>query len=359
MGAHAGVRCAALVVTLLGALAEAEPARAQGAAEPGAAQAAAVFEEAKQAFDRKQYDVACLKFLQSYELDRTKVGVLYALAECYAEAGKIASAIARYREYAQAAGVLPPAALAKHLDRIEHAKSQQSALAPEVPEVTIVVRGAGAAGARVTLDGNELQEASLKSPQALDPGEHRVVVTPREGAAIERVFRVKRGEKKPLELEVGTKAVAAPSSEAQTSLAGSGSKGPTSGSAPSDGISARRVGAYAAFGVGAAGLIAMGITGGIVLANKGAVHDGCPADLGDDNGGCATQDDADRGNLMYSLSVVSTVSLGVAIAGGALGTVLLVTEPKKAERAGTPRWVALAPISISERGVIVGAVGAW
>lgn len=342
MGAHAGIRGAALAVTLLGSIAEPASARAQTPGAPPAAQALEVFEKAQQAIERKQYDVACPGFLKSYTLDRTKPGALHALADCYADQGKIASAVARYQEYVQAARALPPGVQVKHRAHIERATAQLAALEPEVPKVSIVVSGPGAPGARVVLDGSELQGASLEASQSLDPGEHRVKVTSSEGVTVERVFTVERAEKKSVDIEIEAKPSAVLPDPAQ-----------------SDGISGQRIGAIAAFGVGAAGLLVMGITGGIVLGNKSAVHEACSKDLGDGRRGCTTQDDADRANTMYTLGLVSNVSLGVGIAGVALGAVLLATEPKKAERAGTPSLIAVGPIRVGHEGVLIGAAGVW
>lgn len=342
MGAHSGIRGAVLAVTILGSIAGPTSARAQTSGAPPAAKGAEVFEKALRAYERKEYDVACPEFLRSYNLDRTKIGPLYILAECYADQGKVASAVARYKEFAQAARALPPDAQGKYRPRIEHATEQLAALAPEVPQVSIVVSGSGAPGARVVLDGSELQGASLEASQSLDPGEHRVKVTSSEGLTVERVFTVDRGEKKSVDIEIEAKPSAVSPDPAQ-----------------SDGISGRRIGAIAAFGVGAAGLLVMGITGGVVLGNKSAVHEACPKDLGDGRRGCTTQDGADRANTMYTLGMVSTVSLGVGIAGAALGVVLLATEPKKTERTGTPSLTAVGPMSVGQEGVLIGATGVW
>jgi hypothetical protein len=343
------------MAAVIGLIALPASAGAQGAS--GATQAVALFEEARQALERKQYHIACPAFLRSYELDPAKVGVLYALAECYAEAGKIASAVARYQEYEQAASALPPAAREKHLPRLERAKAQQAALAPSVPKVALLMSGPGASGARVVLDGNELQGVSPKAPHRIDPGEHRVTVTSLEGVRVERVFTVRQGEKASIKLEITAKPPAAsvPAPRPPPSSAAGPKPKPALGSE----MSGRRIAAYSAFGIGAAGVIVMGITGGVVLANQSAVHDTCPADLGDGRGGCKTQDDADRANQMHTLGMVSTISMVAGLVGGVVGLSLLLTEPKKVERAGAPRWVALGPVSIHRNGVVVGAVAGW
>src|SRR5690348_9150676 len=84
MGARARRWSAAVwIAAALGCLATSSPARAQGSPERATELAAAKFEEAREALEKKRYDDACPLFLQSYTFDRTKVGVLHALAECY------------------------------------------------------------------------------------------------------------------------------------------------------------------------------------------------------------------------------------------------------------------------------------
>lgn len=335
MRTGAGVGAASLVVALLAGTSG--PARAEGGASPGDAE----FEGALRAYEQKRYDVACPGFLRSYELDRTKIGRIHALGECYAKAGKVASAVAYFRAYTKEASALPGDAKKEHLRRIERSEAHIAALAPDVPAVTILVRGAGAPKARVLLDDKELREASLKEPQPVDPGAHRVSVTSADGVTAERAFTIALGEKRSIEFEVQAKSAAASASPP-----------------PDSGMSGRRVGAITALGVGAAGLIVMGVTGGIVLGNKATVHATCRA-LDDDRGWCKTADDRDHANAMVTLGMVSTASLGVGIAAAALGTVLLLTEPERTQRAGAPRRVALGPVRIDREAVLIGASGAF
>jgi hypothetical protein len=315
------------------------PTRAEEGASPGDAE----FEDALRAFKQKKYDVACPGFLRSYELDPTKIGVLHALGECYAKAGKIASAVARYRAYLEAGSALPADAKERHRRRIQRSEEQIAALTADVPAVTILLRGPGAPKARVLLDDKELRGVSLKEPHPIDPGSHRVTVTSADGSTAERAFTIALGEKKSIELEVQAKGAAASVSPP-----------------PDDGMSGQRIGAFTALGIGAAGLIVMGITGGVVLGKKAAVDQGCPTELPGGVGGCTSTDAVNRANAMATLGMVSTASLGVGLAAAAVGTVLLLTEPKeKTKRAGAPRWVALGPTRIDREAVLIGAAGAF
>jgi hypothetical protein len=336
MGTRAAIGAASLVVTLLAG--SSGPARAQEEASPGDAE----FNEALRAYKQEQYDVACPRFLRSYELDPTQIGVLHALAECYAKAGKVASAVARFRAYSQAVAALPADAKPRHRQRIERSEAQIAALAPDVPAVTILVRGPGAPKARVLLDDKELREPSLREPQPVDPGAHRVSVTSADGVTAERAFTIALGEKTSIELEVQAKSAV-----------------PAASPRPDSGMSGRRVGAITALGVGAAGFIVMGITGGVVLGNKTTVHNTCPADASGARGVCRTEADLNHANAMFTLGTISTASLGVGVAATALGTVLLLTEPKRTKSAGGPSWVALGPMRIDREAVLIGATGAF
>src|SRR5262249_29179695 len=60
------------------------------------ARALELFEQAGKAMDAQRYDEACPKFAQAFALVPGKIGVMLALADCYAAAGKLASAWTAY-----------------------------------------------------------------------------------------------------------------------------------------------------------------------------------------------------------------------------------------------------------------------
>jgi hypothetical protein len=353
MALRARVRGVCLALPALISLAVAAPTWAQGAGGQGE-KAVELFTEAKQLMDKQQYDLACPKFLQSYELDPTKAGVLYALAECYVDAGKIASASTRYAEYVRAAAALPPDVRPKHDERVQRAKAQQATLAPHVPELTLVLAASMPAGTRVTLDGQEIPAASLGAPRPVDPGDHQVITRTPDGVETPHPVKIAKGEKKRLELEAGSSGGATGVSIGAPP--GSGDQPGASGG----GMSGMRIGAFAGFGLGAVGLVVGSITGGIVLGNKSAIQAACPTTLENGTTPCKTQADVDKAEGAQTLGTVSNIAFIVGAIGAGAGLTLFLLEPKKTSSAAAQRgWIAVGPTSLGPGGVMMGASGAW
>jgi hypothetical protein len=341
-----------LVVSIFISIAVPAPAFGQGAGGQSATQAVALFEEASRLFEEKKFDLACPKFLQSYELDPTKAGVLYALAECYTAAGKIASAVVRYGEYIRAVDGLPADARARHDERVQRAKAQQAALAPEVPEVTFVVPEGASSNTRVAVDGTALDAAAWRAPVRVDPGEHVVTVQSPGGPEKRQSFRIERGGKERVVLEVASPgpAGAAPSAVVV---------GPPAQASPDRGMSGWKVGAIAGFGVGAVGVVVGAITGGMVFGEKKPIGEVCSNTDSDSDIECKTDKDVTRVQDAKTLGAVSTVAVGVGLAGIAAGVLLLVLEPKKPAAGRAGAFIAVGPTSLGPEGVVLGAKGAW
>jgi hypothetical protein len=94
---------------------------------------------------------------------------------------------------------------------------------------------------------------------------------------------------------------------------------------------------YAAFGVGAAGVLVGGVTGAMTLSQAGDIKDACPNDE------CTPEHEGDVSSAR-TLGTVSTVAFVVGAVGLAAGTTLLVLElgrKKDPERAGAGAAVAI------------------
>jgi hypothetical protein len=156
-----------LVVALVCALGA--PAAAQ---PPAAPSADALFTSGKAAMDRGDLVAACHDLAESQRLDPA-AGTLLNLGECEARSGKLATALAHFRE--GRAG-LPVADF-----RIPFADERIAALSKRAPRLAVEVSGDRPAGARVTLDGVEVPPTSLGVPVPVDPGTH-VAVLAGEGA---------------------------------------------------------------------------------------------------------------------------------------------------------------------------------
>lgn len=79
-----------------------------------------------------------------------------------------------------------------------------------------------------------------------------------------------------------------------------------------------RIPAYAAFGVGGAGIVVGSIFGGLALANYNTVQEECP-------GTVCNPSLKETANTVTTQGWVSNIAFGVGIVGAAVGVVLLVT----------------------------------
>jgi hypothetical protein len=180
-----------LLVTLQSA-----PASAQNVAA-----ADALFKKGEEEMAKKNYREACPAFRESYKLDAAP-GALHALALCHAEAGEIASAVVRFDEYLRVVENLPPNQKMKHTDRAKEAKERRDLLAPEVPELTLVLPENVPPGTRVVQDSIELSAASIGIGLPIDPGEHWVSTQVPGGPVKEHRLTILKGERRRLELTI-------------------------------------------------------------------------------------------------------------------------------------------------------------
>src|SRR6266567_1808983 len=109
---------------------------AEGAAAQDVATAEALFNRGIADMDAGKFDTACPAIGESYRLD-PRPGTLFTVAECFAKAGKIASAVARYQDYIELFARLPPDQQAKQNGRDKVAAEKKAALTPQVPTLTI------------------------------------------------------------------------------------------------------------------------------------------------------------------------------------------------------------------------------
>lgn len=283
----------------------ASPAYAQDTAA-----AEALFKKGVSEMQAGHFDVACPAVAESQRLD-PRPGTLFTLAECEAKAGKIATALVHYDDYLHLVDTLPEAQKKRHAERVDIAKSQKKAIAPEVPTLTLTVPKGAPADLRVTRDGTEMASASLGVALPIDPGEHLIVTTVGAGPKQEQRITIEKREKKTLAVEwkLGE----------GVSGAGAGSADPGS-PAQNTGPSGHRIGMYVVGGVGIAGLVVGGVTGGLALGEKSTVDASCPNRVCNDAGTKALESGRTMG-------LVSTVGLAVGAAGVVGAVILWLTEP--------------------------------
>jgi hypothetical protein len=270
--------------------------------------AAAGKESAEAAFDRGladmeagRYETGCPALAESFRLD-PKPGALFTQATCEARWGKLATAVAHYEEFLQRVAALPPAERARHEGREEAARAQLAELSPRVPRLTLVLPPSAPRGTAVTLDGTPLDAARLGAEMPVDPGEHTITTRApgRPAHALKVVADAGRAARVVLTVPPEP-ATATP--------------------APS-----RRPLAYAAGGLGVAGLLVGAIAGSLAIGRRSVVDAHCTGRACDAEGKAA-------GDAGKTLAAVSTVGFVVGAAGIGVGVLLLVSEPKPANAA--------------------------
>ncbi|KYF91467.1 hypothetical protein BE17_44700 [Sorangium cellulosum] len=333
-------RRATTVCALILSLALLSPAavRAQSVDPQKALAAQALYEQASVEMDEKKYASACRKLEEVARLVPEGLGAKLTLGECYEALGKLASA---WSQYALVEAMAPKVG---QLERAERAAARAAALKPKLATLTIEVPEAVAStkGLAITRDGVPIGDAQWGAPLPVDAGGHEIVATaPARKPWTKQVEVVIDGAQvavavPPLELEAAAGA-AAPAPDA-------GSERPW-----------QRPAAFVAMGLGAAGLAAGAVLGGLAMAKNGDSNDAnhCDAqDRCDPTGISLRRDAVGLGNGSTAAFIVG----GVLAAGG---VVLLVTAPStgaSSERAGSrpalrATSVALLPGGVALRGV--------
>ena len=340
--------------------------------KPDSAQA--LFDTGVEQLEQKIYDKACPNIAESYRLD-PRPGTLFTLAECEAQRGRLATALARYDEYLVLYATLPADKKAKQGTRPQDARSQKALLGPELPQLTLVLPANTPLGLVLTQDGAVIGEAALRVPLAVDPGEH-IVTMQAPGGALKRVtVTIEKREKKTLKLELPEV------SERPTTIAppqkprnAPSVDGPPSSMLPSPsftttGPSVRRIGAFVAGGVGAAGVVVGAITGGLMLAKGNTASKNC-TEVPNDPGAaeCKNPDWTAAGDSAKTFGLVSSIGWSLGLAGIGTATVLFITEPSKPKAApargahpprSASRWISGGVLSAGPAGSTLGLRGVW
>jgi hypothetical protein len=185
------------------------------------------------------------------------------------------------------------------------AARERADLASRVPSIVISIRNAPAGELSLVLDGASVDSSGLGKPLELDPGEHHLQATRRDGSKVETRFLVAEGQRF-LAVEL---AFPEPSSPPPP---------PPPASPPAK--SPLRTAGYVATGIGLAGLLVGAASGVAALVRFSSIKDRC------DGNRCDPDDEAS----MSSVRTLASVSdVGFVIAAGGLGTggVLLWVVP--------------------------------
>lgn len=274
-------------------------------AEERREQAQKLFVKGNEALDKGDVVSGCALMRES--LERFAVpNSLFKVAQCNEGEGKLLAA----REHWERGLSL----LDAPDKRVPFVKQSLEAVTARIPRLRIIVP-VNQPAAEVSLNGTTLAADRLNALIEVDPGK-QVVVVKREGHEDNRVEVVlKEKERTEVTAALGPKR--------------SGGVGPVptvSNTAPPPPppppASGLRVGGFVALGVGVAGAIGAGVTGGLIVSHDGDVLDECRTRT------CSDKTSEDAKNSVRSLLPVNAAMWGVGIAGVGAGVVLLVLASK-------------------------------
>jgi hypothetical protein len=302
--------------------------------------------EGYKALQSKDYAAAADRFTHADALYHAPT-VLLGLARAHVGLGKLVSAQELYSRVAHEP--LPPNASTASKKAVLDAQKELDSLALRLPSVVINVKGHDAP--RVTLDGIELRAAALGLKRPVDPGQHVITASATGFVPSEVTMSFTEGKSETVTLELkrpqaepprGVAVAPAPKppvakppaatpvpAPASTTPALMPLAPPEPAPAPEqikgDGSTQKTIG-FVALGVGAAGLLVGGITGGLAVSKHGEITESCP------DGHCPQGSQGRFKTDVDSYNTLGTLSTIGFIAGGALaatGVILMLTAPRK------------------------------
>ncbi|WP_437902987.1 hypothetical protein WME95_31075 [Sorangium sp. So ce327] len=345
------LRRSAPLLAALGVLSLSAPAAAQDVAA-----AEALFERGLADMQAGRYETGCKALAESERID-PQPGTLFTLASCEARWGRIATAVARFKDYLARFDRMTPAEQARQGQRPKLAMEERDRLSPQIPRLALSLPPGAPAGTVVRRDGSVLGEAALGVALPVDPGDHRVSIQAPGAPVREQHVTIAAGETK--ELTLALKDAPAAQAPAPPPRSPAPAIVPAPAPASPEVPAGRRTALYLTGGLGAAGLVLGGITGALVLGEKGTIDEHCGSGIeATDPKACDTTG-RDAGNSANTLATVSTIGFAVGLAGVGAALVLYLTEPKTAAPAVTasPRWISAGVLEAGPNGAVFGARG--
>jgi hypothetical protein len=196
---------------------------------------------------------------------------------------------------------------------LEDAKKELDALKPRLAWVTVILKDP--TDASVKIDGVLVPPAAVGVKRAADPGFPEVSVSALGYETFKQTVTVGPGEEKLLEVSL-KKLPEVPAPAATSDLA----------YRPRQKSDTRRIVSYVMLGVGGAGLVTSGVTGGLWLRKRSDLKDECRGDA-------CLPPSSNKVSTYRLYGTTSGVTLAVGVAGLGAGLALLLTEPKAEETA--------------------------
>lgn len=259
-------------------------------------------EEGLALFAEKSWAEAYERFRVAEELFHAPTLGLH-MGHCKRELGELMAARALYRKVA--AEELPEDAPPAFRKALEEAAAHASALDAEIPRVTISVTGASEP--RVTVDGTTV--ALAPETVELDPGKHRLDAVAPGVEAYSREIELAPGTREDITVVLTRVVIERPKPIVVPQPVPDRPIDPGT-----------LVPAFVAFGVGAGGLIAGAVAGGIALSRVTDIQDQCEGNVCPDR----LLDAADQAQLASTVSNIGFIVGGVGVIAG---TVLVFVRP--------------------------------
>ncbi len=295
-----------------------------GGGRPALAQKSAaenLYDEAWTAMDRGDYDTACSKFEASYNVSHA-TGPLQGMARCEEGRKHPVRALEHWRDLEQR---LPDSSPTK-----AEAKANIARLESVVGRLTLGLAPGAPPDTRVELDGAAV--AADGKERLVDPNvPHRVrTVAAGHPDRIDDVI-VPSGGSKRLDVAPGSNAAA-----------------PVELPRKEDDRSGLRTAGFVVGGIGVAGAIVFGITGGMMLAADSDVDDACGGDLDNCADGDAALGPSNRGNDLIVPNAIAFVGAVVGIGAGV--TLLVISSRGDPTSSPTEVQASVVPGGLSLRG---------
>ncbi|MGD0524658.1 MAG: hypothetical protein ABSE49_05925 [Polyangiaceae bacterium] len=312
-------------------------------------------QDGETALDAKDYKSAEDAFRRANRLVHAPTLEL-GLARALAGLGKFVESQETYNRIVRE-GVAPGSPQVFH-DAVEAAKKEVDSVGPHIGGVNIVVQAAGGgdvSSAKVLLDGQPVNNASLGVRRAIDPGSHVLSVTADGFKPAELRFDVAEGGSvnAPITLEKDPNAVVAPPVpppvpppvDSHTSFAP-----PTPPPAPAPPPPSSFPGylPWTVMGLGGAGLVLGAVAGGIAIGKHSDLAKVC-------GGGTCNTDQQSAVDSYHSMGTLSTVGFVVGGVGVAAGVVLLLVKPSAPQV--SPATTGSSPLTVTPV-VGLGSLGA-
>jgi hypothetical protein len=306
-------------------------------AEPSAsdrATARVLADEAGEALDQKNYEVAADKFARAEALVHAPT-LLLGLARAEVGQRKFVEASENYQRILREG--LPPGAPPAFAKALQDAQREIKAITPKLAWVTVTLKEP--ASSVVTIDGVELPKAAMDVKRAVNPGSHVVKATADGYHPTTTTIDVKEGEATAvtLALDLLPSSGEPAATTAATTDVDARATAPSPESSHSAGASRQRMYGWIGLGVGAAGLVVGGVAGVVAIGRHGTLESDCP------NGKCGPSGQTTIDSFR-SMAAISTTGFVIGGLAAAAGGVLLLTAPRPAQTGRVQPYVGLGSV---------------